>query len=273
MAKGKKELDAQEGFEEESSTNNPLNRPKSVEERGLDEEDALDNAVGSLDYEESGEHEVRPYGEMDGELEGRATVPMSELRKVRSEAAKYRKRLRQLESKMEKEKREAELAKMEETDRLKAIAEEAEAKAKAFRLKAEMVARQAAVINVASALGFYNPKDAASLIDLGQIEFNDDGTVDEEKTNELVKSLVESKPYLIKGQEDTPGLTGVSPSPGGFGPTNPPSSNWPRPKLRSKDQIDRLKQQSAEAMRSGKVAAAVRLYNRAWEMERGIKRK
>ncbi len=90
--------------------------------------------------------------------------------------------------------------------------------------------------------------------------------MDEEKTKELVKSLMESKPYLIKGQQDSQGMAG-------FGPTNPPSSNWPRPKLRTKDQIDRLKQQSSEAMGSGKVAAAVKLYNRAWEMERGIKKK
>jgi len=243
MAEGMKKLDAEEDFGEESPAGNPL----------------------TLDYEE-----------MDGNLEGpthgsEPIVPISELRKVRAEAAKYRKRLRQLESRMEKEKREAELAKMEETDRLKAIAEEAEAKAKALKERADVVAKRAAIINAASALGFHNPKDAASIIDLGQIEVNDDGTVDEEKTNELVRLLAESKPYLI-GRQD--GDTGGAPAlPGGFGPTNPPSSNWPRPKLRSKDQIEQLKQQSSEAMRSGKMAAAVRLYNRAWEMERGMKKK
>lgn len=276
MTRGTKRLDAEEDFEEESSTENP---PKSPFKKGglvdggfakgeLDEEEEFDNAVRSLGY--AGGTPAFPE-EMDGELEeqtdrSESTVPISELRKVRAEAAKYRKRLRQLESKMEKEKKEAELAKMEETDRLKAIAEEAEAKAKALKEMADVVAKRAAIINTASALDFHNPKDAASIIDLGQIEVNDDGTVDEEKTMELVKSLMESKPYLIKGQQDSQDMAG-------FGPTNPPSSNWPRPKLRTKDQIDRLKQQSSEAMRSGKVAAAVRLYNRAWEMERGIKRK
>jgi len=39
-------------------------------------------------------------------------------------------------------------------------------------------------------------------------------------------------------------------------------------KVRIKDKIDRLKQQSMDAMRSGRVAEAVRLYNQAWEMER-----
>ena len=45
------------------------------------------------------------------------------------------------------------------------------------------------------------------------------------------------------------------------------------PKVRSKNKIDRLKQQSNEAMRSGKVSEAVRLYNQAWDMERNISRR
>jgi len=248
MAEGVEKLDAQEDFGGESSADNsPMLVPAYA---GIEEID--DDLEERINRSES-------------------TVPITELRKVRAEAAKYRKRLRQLESRMEKEKREAELAKMEETDRLKAIAEEAEAKAKTLKERADVIAKRAAIINAASALGFHNPRDAASLIDLGQMEVNDDGTLDEEKTNELVRLLAESKPYLI-GRQD--GDVGGTPAlPGGFGPTNPPSSNWPRPKLRSKDQIDLLKQQSSETMRSGKVAAAVRLYNRAWEMERGIKRK
>jgi len=81
--------------------------------------------------------------------------------------------LRDLESKIEKEQKKAELAKMEETDRLKAIAEEAETKAEALRKRADTVARQAAVVNSASALGFHNPIDAASIIDFRQIEIDE----------------------------------------------------------------------------------------------------
>jgi len=188
-------------------------------------------------------------------------IPISELRKVRAEAAKYRKQLRQLESKVAKEQKASEFAKMEETDRLKAIAEEAEAKAKALKEKADAIAKRAAIISVASVLNFHNPQDAASMVDFDQIEV-DDGTVDEKEISELVKSLVESKPYLVRENQEV----------AGFGPTNPASNNWPRPKFRTKDQIDRMKQQSNEAMRSGRVSEAVRLYNQAWEMERGIKK-
>ena len=40
-----------------------------------------------------------------------------------------------------------------------------------------------------------------------------------------------------------------------------------------KDKIDSLKEQSDEAMKAGRVAAGIRLYNQAWNMERGIKEK
>lgn len=58
----------------------------------------------------------------------------------------------------------------------------------------------------------------------------------------------------------------------GFNQDNTNSSDHARTKFSTKDQIDRLKQQSNEAMRNGRVSEAVRLYNRAWEMERGIKK-
>ena len=205
--------------------------------------------------------------ELDDEIDEEAReprVPISELRSVRVEAAKYRKQLRYLESKIEKDQKTAELANMEESDRLKAIAEEAEAKAKSFEERADTIAKRAAIINAASIFGFHNPKDAASIVDMEQIEVDNDGTVDDGKLNELVKSLAESKPYLIKTQQDSRDMAG-------FGPTNPPSSNWPKPKLRTKDQIDLLKQQSREVMRTGRMLDAIKLYNRAWEIGRDIK--
>lgn len=205
------------------------------------------------------------YGEEIDYEADEQKVPISDLRKVRVEAAKYRKRLRQLESEIEEERKKNELAKMEETDKLRAIAEAAEGKARALKKRADVIAKQAAVINAASALGFYNPRDASSIVDLEQIEVDDDGSVDAEAVDEIVKSLAESKPYLIKGQQLDQEMTG-------FGPTNPSSANWPKPKLRAQGRIDQLKQKSSELMRSGNMAAAVKLYNRAWEKERGIKK-
>lgn len=205
-----------------------------------------------------GEYEVE-----DDERE--RNIPISELRKVRAEAAKYRKQLRQLESRIEEEQRLSELAKLEESDRLKAMASEAEARAMAYKKRADTIAKRAAVISAASMLGFYNPNDAASIVDFDQLEVDENGNLDEEKVCQIVKNLAETKPYLLKKPKENQEIAS-------FGPTNPASDNWPKPKFRTKDQIDRLKQQSNEALSAGKVAAAIRLYNQAWEMERGIKK-
>ena len=209
---------------------------------------------GGNEYDEDIDHEA-----------GEHKVPISDLRKVRAEAAKYRKRLRQLESEVEEERKKAELSKMEETDKLRTIAEAAEAKARTLKERADIIAKQSAVINAASALGFHNPKDASAIVDLEQIEVDDNGNVDAQIVDEIVRSLAESKPYLIKGQQLNQEMSG-------FGPTNPPSGNGPRPKLKAQGRIDQLKQKSSELMRGGNMAAAVKLYNRAWEKERGIKK-
>lgn len=192
-------------------------------------------------------------------------VPISELRRVRSEAAKYRKQLRELEIKIQEEQKIAELSKMEESDRLKAILSETESKAISYKKKADIMAKNAAIINAASVIGFYNPKDAASIIDLDQIEVGEDGNVDEVKVTELVKVLAENKPYLTKKFQENQEVAS-------YGPTNPASQNWPKPKFRTKDQIERLKQQSGDALKGGKVTSAIRLYNQAWEMERNTKK-
>ena len=165
------------------------------------EENQTDSEIAQMDQEVEDEFVETPNGGSH-----QPSVPISELRKVRAEAAKYRKRLRQLES-----------------------------------------------------------KDAAAIVNLEQIEVDENGNVDDEKVKELVKSLIETRPYLVKGSQG--GQEKAS-----YGPTSPASSSWPKPKFRTKDQVERLKHQSNEAMRSGKLAAAVRLYNQAWEIERGIKK-
>ena len=220
-----------------------------------------------LDAQHEGEFSTDSDGESVMENENDEsqgyTVPISELRKVRSEAAKYRRRLRQLENEYGKEQEAAENAKTEELESLRALVEESEAKAEVFKRSAEALAKRAAVINAASIVGFHNPEDAASMIDPEQVEIDVDGTVKLEDLNEMVRLLAESKPYLVKQQSNS----------FRFGPTNTPSDKWPKPKLRTKDRISNMKRDSVEAMKKGRVTEAIKLYNQAWENERGIKRK
>lgn len=191
-------------------------------------------------------------------------VPISELRKVRAEAARYRKELQSLKMRIEEEARKAEISKMEEVDKLKAIAKDAEEQAQRLKEKLNKMVKEAAIINAASALGFYNPRDAASMIDINQIEVDDMGAIDENAVNEMVKELAESKPYLKKESSLTL-----------YGPTNPPpeSGRLPKPKLTIANQIEQMKQQSRELTRMGRVVEATRLYNKAWEMEQNMIKK
>lgn len=192
------------------------------------------------------------------------TVPISELRKVRSEAARYRKELQSLRTKMEEEKKNLELSKMEEAERLRSMALKAEAEANALRNQVGQVAKESAIINAASSLGFYNPKDAILLVDMNQIETDEKGNIDEEKVFEIVKSLGESKPYLRREM-----------SKAFFGPTNPAprQGNWPKPRLTNANQIEQFKQQSRELTKQGRIVEAAKLFNMAWEMEHGLKSK
>ncbi|MBD3181044.1 hypothetical protein GF312_02060 [Candidatus Poribacteria bacterium] len=193
-------------------------------------------------------------------------VPISELRKVRAEAAKYRKLLRKLEKDIEEERKTSELEKVEETDKLRAIASYAEANAEYMKNRADLIAKQAAIINIASSMNFHNPKDAVALLDDTQIEVDEDGNVEDENLREIISSFAEEKPYLIKGNYDIHDKAD-------YGPTNPAPKNWPKPKFRRQDKVTRLKQEAVEAMKNGKTAASIKLYNQAWEMERKDRKK
>lgn len=238
----------------------------------MPEKEGLENPE-TPDSPEGGDETPTPEGvtPMGGSEEPaeptEATVPISELRKIRAEAAKYRKELQALQERQKKERRDTELAKMEETERLKAIAAEAEAKAKVLRERADKVAKRAAIINVASTLNFYNPSHAAGILDLEQIVIDDDGKVDESQITDMLKELAENSPYMVKGAEKTTEFGG--------GPTNPPPAPGaqPRtPKLTDAEMTKQLRERSREAMSKGRVSDAVRLYNQAWEKEHGIKR-
>ena len=66
------------------------------------------------------------------------------------------------------------------------------------------------------------------------------------------------------------------PSNAGGGPTNPPpdedAAPGTRPVLTKSDEIDKMKKRSRDLMKEGNVTQAVKLYNQAWEAERGIKK-
>ncbi len=133
---------------------------------------------------------------------------LSELRRARKEAAKYRTRLRELE-RLEEERRRAE---MTELERLKEDLERAQAETAALREELTVLRIRSAITSVAGKLGFADPNDAWRLIDMADIEFDEDGN----PTNimELLKTLAAQKPYLLRSRPVQMGPAGEGkPSP------------------------------------------------------------
>lgn len=175
-------------------------------------------------------------------------VPISDLKKVRAEAAKYRTSLRASEAENEKMKKaqakadkEAEIAKLGEIEQHQARATEAEKAtaeaedrvvAMAAKLQANAVSQ--AVYRAANAAGFLHPEDAIRYIDASKIEVVDD-KVDNDLITEMITTLAESRPNLIRAEEEESNEFGG-------GPTNPKTKNAPPgPKLTNAKVIQKMR--------------------------------
>jgi len=205
--------------------------------------------------------------------EDNQTVPITDLRKANSEAAGWRTKLREAEAEnaklLEEKKKaveDAKLAELGEVEKYQTIATQAQADtaaaqeiaANAASSMAQM-AKQQAVFNVAAAAGFHHPNDAVLHLDLAEIDMPD-GKIDMEKVTELINTLAESRADLLS----------EAPPDGSFGPTNPPGPQPPGPKLINQNAIDKMKADSKALMRTGRMNEAIKLYNTAWEKERGL---
>ncbi len=234
-------------------------------------EAAKEAEAARLAEAEASEAEAAEKARLDDE----EMVPIADLRKFRAEAAENRKEAVALQAKLdavtraqEKATADAEIAKLEgieaeQARTAQALKEVAEANAtiatKDAKLKADAI--NTAVYRAANAAGFHDPADAAPLLDLSGIDVTD-GEVDTEQITELVNTLAETSSYLLKDEESQEQNTG---------PSNPANPKGPKVKFTGKDEAERLKQQSGEARERGDMVAATKLYNRAWEMERGVK--
>ncbi len=119
------------------------------------------------------------------------------VRKLRAEAADYRKRLRELEQKVQ----EHETAKLSETEKLqKRLAELERQQATYQRERQERTLKYEAML-VASKLGIVDPEAAYKLLDLTRIEFDEDGTP--KNIEQALKELLKAKPYLAAQQQAT----------------------------------------------------------------------
>lgn len=115
------------------------------------------------------------------------------VRKLRAEAADYRKRLRELEGKVKAE----EEAKMTEQEKLQKRLAELERKEIEYQQSIQARTLEYEVKLHAARLGVVDPEAAYRLLDLRQVEFDEDGKpVNLEK---VMRELVAKKTYLVGG--------------------------------------------------------------------------
>lgn len=115
------------------------------------------------------------------------------VRKLRAEAADYRKRLRELESKVKAD----EEAKMTEQERLQKRLAELERQNTEYQQSIQARTLEYEVKLHAARLGVVDPEAAYRLLDLKEVEFDEDGKpTNVERT---LKALIAAKPYLTGG--------------------------------------------------------------------------
>ena len=114
------------------------------------------------------------------------------VKKLRAEAAGYRRRVRELEEKVKRYEDE----KLSEQERLQKRLVELEQEHAQVLAEMEALRLRHAVERAASKLGFRNPEDAYQLADLSGVAINEDGTV--EGIEAALKALAKERPYLLR---------------------------------------------------------------------------
>jgi len=126
------------------------------------------------------------------------TISLEDAKKLRSEAANLRKRLKAFEE----EERKRKDAERTEAERLAAERQEFEAARQAFENERRQARTASAVEAAARRLGFRNPAKAFRLLDEEDLGIEEDGTPS--KAEEALKALAAAEPYLVGSGTGSP---------------------------------------------------------------------
>jgi len=122
------------------------------------------------------------------------TISLEEAKKLRSEAASLRRRLKELED----AKRAAEDAKLSEAERLQNRLAELEREQAMYQQERQERTVRYEVMLAASRLGCVDPEAAFQLLDWASLEFEDDGKP--KNVDKALADLLAKRPYLRAGQ-------------------------------------------------------------------------
>lgn len=155
---------------------------------------------------EDGQEPTQDVGpvEKDGQEPTKERFDAEYVRKLRAEAAEYRKRLRDLEQAVKKH----EEAKLSETERLQRRLAELEAERATWQREVQERVLRYETMLAAGRLGVVDPEAAYRLLDLSLLEYDDDGR----PTNleAALRALLKDKPYLV-GQPHGPSGSPTNP--------------------------------------------------------------
>ncbi len=156
---------------------------------GEGDESESEGSEGSEGEDEKSKEESDPLAGKDGEGD---TFDLAYVKKLRSEAAKYRTSAKSSQEKLDKIEREqmSDLEKAEADSKEDRSARKVAEKALAHERLTNFVIRLADT--------FHDPQDAVDAIDLESITMTTDGTPDPESVKVLLDAIAKDKPYLLK---------------------------------------------------------------------------
>jgi len=160
------------------------------------------------------------------------------VKRLRAEAAEYRKRLRELEQTV----RQHEESKLSETERLQNRLAELERQQSLHERERQERTLKYETMLTASKLGIVDPEAAYKLLDLASIEFEEDGTP--KNVEKALRELIATRPYLAGGSAGSA--------------TNPARSTinpavFTRSQLRDPNFFKAHRDAIMQAMREGKI--------------------
>ena len=144
-----------------------------------------DEPLGQVPTDDAGAQTIVPEPEAQGAEE-------DVVARLKGEAAKYRRQLRDLEAKVQSEQD----GKLGETERLTKKLAQYESTVNDLERTLQDLRLQHGVTSVASKLGIIDPDAAYKLLDLTEVEFDEAGNPTKDSLEGALKRLVKERPYL-----------------------------------------------------------------------------
>ncbi len=226
----------------------------------IQQDDQQKDTQQSAQQQEADQQNTQEAGQKESEDDW--TIPerfKPYVKELREEAKKYRLELAQLRDEQKKQKTEAERAKMDAVDKLKAEKADMEKELNEYKSRYELLGKRSGVIAIASKLNFIDPSDAVAFVDIASVEIDENGSIRTDEIEEALKEVLSKKPYLAKStqqanQQEDSQQNNIVPAVE-VGATNPGNPNQPTPQQQVNQRQQRFKTANENMAKGYKDAA------------------